>query len=159
MEHCRTYSTAVLVIEKSESPLSSTSKRNREDNRATRVSDQSSLWPGSVPGWQPSRERLPPASWAEVGLGVGMMALSCAVCAGWNTVTVVLLLIRPWYLPVGNNTSKIYRQPTNSQYCRYWVFVLSMLSDFKGAIADNLHYTQSPRQEDYYYYYTSTYIY
>ena len=79
MEHCRTYSTAVLVIEKSESPLSSTSKRNREDNRATRVSDQSSLWPGSVPGWQPSRERLPPASWAEVGLGVGMMALSCAV--------------------------------------------------------------------------------
>ena len=52
---------------------------DREDNRATSVSEQSSLWPQSVPGWQPSCERLPPASWAVVGMVVGMMALCCAV--------------------------------------------------------------------------------
>ena len=86
MGHCRTYGTAVHVIEKSKSSYSSTSKQDREDNRATSVSEQRSLWPQSVPGWQPSCERLPPASWAVVGLGVGMMALCCAVvcCAEYS---------------------------------------------------------------------------
>ena len=75
----------------------------------------------------------------------------------WNTVAVVpLLLIAPRYLPAGSNTA-IYRQPTQlSQCCRCWVFLLSVSSDFKGAIADNLHSTQSPPQVDHYY--TSTYI-
>ena len=43
------------------------------------MSGQRSPWPQSVPGWQPSRERLPPASWAVLGLGGRMMALYCAV--------------------------------------------------------------------------------
>ena len=115
------------------------------------------MWPQSVPGWQPSCERLPPASWAVVGLGVGMMALCCAVaCCVENRVAVVPLLIVPRCLPAGNNTA-IYRQPTQlSQHCRYWVFLLSMSSSFKGAIADNLHDTQLPPQVDHSY--TSTYI-
>ena len=50
-----------------------------EGNRATSVSERSSLWPQSVPGWQLSCERLPPASWAAVGLSVGNMALCRAV--------------------------------------------------------------------------------
>ena len=40
MGHCRTYGTAVHVIEKSKSSYSSTSKQDREDNRATSVSEQ-----------------------------------------------------------------------------------------------------------------------
>ena len=49
------------------------------------VSERSSLWPQSVPGWQLLCERLSPASWAVVGLGVGKMALCCAVacCADY----------------------------------------------------------------------------
>ena len=80
-------------------------------------------------------------------------------CAVWNTVAVVPLLIVPRYLPARNNTA-IYQQPTQLlQYCRYWVFLSSMSSDFKGAIADNLHHTQSPPQVDHYYYYaTSKYV-
>ena len=53
-------------------------------------------------------------------------------CAVWNTVAVVpILIIVPWYLPAGNNTT-ICRQPTLlSQYCRYYILgVLSMSSDF-----------------------------
>ena len=53
----------------------------REDNRAAGVSEQSSLWPQSVPGRQPSFERLPPASLDVVGLGVEMMALCCTVAS------------------------------------------------------------------------------
>ena len=53
--------------------------QTREGNCTTNVSEQSFLWSHSVPGGQPSRERLPPTSWAVVGLGVGMMALRCAV--------------------------------------------------------------------------------
>ena len=36
-------------------------EQEREGNRPTSVSEQSSLWPRRVPGWQPSRERMPPA--------------------------------------------------------------------------------------------------
>ena len=56
-----------------------TSKRDREGNRATSVSEQIYLRPQNVRGWQPSCQRLPPASWDVVRLGVGMMALCCAV--------------------------------------------------------------------------------
>ena len=73
--------TAVLLYilsRESKSSWSSTSKQDREDDRATSVSEQSSPWPQSLPGWQPSCERLPPASWPVVGLGCGMMALCCA---------------------------------------------------------------------------------
>ena len=54
---------------------------NRIERTIARRACQSkrSLWPQSVPGWQPSFERLPSASWAVVGLGVEMMALCCAV--------------------------------------------------------------------------------
>ena len=53
-------------------------QEREEGNRVASVSEQSSLWPQSVPGWEPSCERLPPASWAVVESGVGMMALCCA---------------------------------------------------------------------------------
>ena len=141
----RTYSTAAHVLRRWEkmwsrkvkSSWSSTSKRDREDNLATSVSEQSFLRPQSVPGRQPSCERLPPARWAVVGLGVGMMALCCAVvccveygCSGPSINTTLVVSI-----------------------------IYDMSSDFKGAIADNLHQTQSPPQVDHYYYYTSTYRY
>ena len=80
--HCRTCSTAVHVIEKSKIVVKQHVQTvwRGHVNRATSVSEQSSLWPQIVPGWQPSYERLPPASWAVVGLGAGMMALCCLLC-------------------------------------------------------------------------------
>ena len=124
-----------------------------EGNRATSVSERSSLWPQSVPGWRIC-ERLPPGSWAVVGLGVRKMALCCAVaCCVEYCCNVV-----PRNLPAGNS-SAIYRKPTKlSQCCRIWAFLLSMSSDFDGGIADNLHHTQSPPQVDHYYYYANIYV-
>ena len=55
-------------------------KRDRLDMSIARRACQSKTLCGrSVPDWQPSCERLPPAGWAVVALGVGMMALCCAV--------------------------------------------------------------------------------
>ena len=53
-------------------------EQEREGNRAASVSEQSSLWPQIVPGWQPSCERLPTASWDVAGSGIGRMALRFA---------------------------------------------------------------------------------
>ena len=85
--HCRTYSTAVHVIEESQIVLKQHVQTGfRGQSRDEGVRAKLSLWPQSVPGWQPSCERLPPASWAVVGLGVGMMDLCCAVvcCVEYN---------------------------------------------------------------------------
>ena len=43
----------------------------------------------SVPAWQPSSQRSPPASWAVVGSGVGMMALCCVVLCGVRCLSCV----------------------------------------------------------------------
>ena len=110
------------------------------------MSERNSLWPQSVPGCQPPCERLPPASWAVVWLGVGMVALCCAVwscvefgCSDPSISCAAVFASRKYY-------GKIYRQHTQlSQYCRYWAFQLCMSSDFQGAIADTLHLTQPHR--------------
>ena len=160
VQYCCTRRWGRMLSRNTKSSWRSTSKLDREDSHATSVSEQGSMWPQSVPGWQPSCERLPPASWAVVGLGVGMMALCCAVvwCVEYSC-NVPLLLVPAAVFASLKNTA-IYRQPTQlSQYCRYWVIRLSMSSDLKGAIAGNPHNTQSPPQVDHCNYYTSTYRY
>ena len=134
-------------------------KRDRLDMSIARRACQSKTLCGrSVPDWQPSCERLPPAGWAVVALGVGMMALCCAVVScvefrysGPSINSAAVFVSRKQY---GNHISATTQL---SQYCRHWVFQLSESSDFKGAIADNLYHTLSPTQVDHYYYYTSIY--
>ena len=89
------------------------------------------------------------------------MQFSCSGLAINTNIILILILIVPRYLPAGNNTAIRCRQPTQlSQYCRCCLFLLStcmssnFTSHFKGAIADNLHHTHSPRQVDHYYCYT-----
>ena len=73
------------------------------------MSEQRSLWPQSLLGWQASCERLPPASRAVVEQAVWMVALCCAVvccviysCSGPSINNAAVFASRTYY---GNNIS------------------------------------------------------
>ena len=87
MVHCRTYSTGTVNVlrrrkkscREKQNRLSSARQHRIERAIAWRACQSKGLCGHSVPGWQPSCQRLVPVSWSLVGLGVGMMALCCAV--------------------------------------------------------------------------------
>ena len=109
----------------------------------TRVSEQRSLWPHSVPNWQPSCQRLPPASWALVGLGVGMMALCCVVLCCAVLCCVEYSCSGPSVNSAGICRSEITRQHIGNRHYALSVlpvFLFSVSSDFKRATTDNLHH-------------------
>ena len=61
------------VIEKNQNRLEAAGRTGeRRYSRGERVRAE---WPQIVPGWQPSCERLPAASWDVAGSGIGKMAL------------------------------------------------------------------------------------
>lgn len=73
----------------------------RERVIARRACQTKALWAQSATGWHPSCERLPPASWAVVRSGVGMIALCCAA---WYLLVVVVVLL---LLGVLNNRENV----------------------------------------------------
>ena len=85
--HCRTYVLYCYTCYREKQNSLEAARINRiERTIARRACRSKALWPQSVPGWLPSCERLPPASWAVVGLGVEKMASFCAVecCAEYS---------------------------------------------------------------------------
>ena len=74
------------------------------------------------------------------------LVLCCTVlcCAVWNTVAVIPLLIVTVFAGRKEYGNILATDNIHSQYCRCWMFLLSMSRDFKGAITDNLHHLIAP---------------